>query len=412
MCLAGLHYCFFRKEPPSSSQASTRGQNLAETRKTADSALGTRQVEKGDPAIPRVQQSDQKIWASIKSLTKRVAQNLMSLILTGRLRSTVIENFKTTLKKDLSSPSGLEWQCKVYESCCALLDIGCRPDMVMRELENTLPGDEYNALHENFLEYEEALNGNGARDAVATELLRSASVRYFSLCLKGQFLSSHSMLKHMERLLVHMRRDGIDVDANFSSAWVSAGTTINAELVKLFHRSNNSVERNLGTCRPQDLKKIESGKTRLKSLIEWVTQQESVRPRRNHALGESKSMKNVRLINTAKEAVKKLAESGKDKNQLAKEVAVMNDLISSGLSKAGMQVVVDNYIDELFDKKDSDDYKNLAAVVLLFDENQELPDNEGFVGLLSTRIQEKHKEKVNAAQTGEIFASEMLIHPF
>lgn len=409
MCLAGLHYCFFREEPPSSSQASTQGQNSAALRKTADSALGTRQVEQGDPAIPRVQ-SDHKIWASIKSLTKRVAQNLMSLILTGRLRSTVIENFKTTLKKDSSGPSVIEWQCKVYESCCALLDIGCRPDAVMRELENTLPGDEYNALHKNFLEYQQALMDEGARDAVAKELLRSASVRYFSLCLKGQFLSSHSMLKRMERLLVHMRRDGIDIYDNFSGAWVRAGKTINAELVKLSHGSNNSVERNLGTCRPQDLKKIESEKTRLKSLIKRVTQQKSVRPKSNHALGESKKMKNVRLIKAAEETVKKLAESGKDKNQLAKEVAAMNDLILSGLSKAGMQVVVDNYIDQLFDKEDSHRYENLAAVVRLFDENQEFPDNEGFVGLLSTRIQEKHKEKVNAAQTGEIVASKMLIH--
>ena len=186
MCLAGLHYCFFREERPSSFQAATQGQNAAETRKTADSALGTRQVGQGDPAIPRVQ-SNHKIWASIKSLTKCVSQNLMSLILTGRLRSTVIENFKTTLKKESSSPSGLEWQCKVYESCCALLDIGCRPDAIMRELENTLPEAEYNALHENFLEYQQALMGNGARDAVAKELLRSASAHYFSLCLKDQF---------------------------------------------------------------------------------------------------------------------------------------------------------------------------------------------------------------------------------
>jgi hypothetical protein len=408
MCLAGLHYCFFREERPSSFQAATQGQNAAETRKTADSALGTRQVGQGDPAIPRVQ-SNHKIWESIKSLTKCVPQDLMSLILTGRLRSTVIENFKTTLKKESSSPSGLEWQCKVYESCCALLDIGCRPDAVMREIENTLPEDEYNTLHENFLEYEEALNGNGAKDAVATELLRSAFVRYFSICLKGQFLSSHSMLKHIEKLLVHMQRDGIDVSAKSSNAWVSAGAAIRAELVKFSNSSNSSVERKLGTCTTQDLNEIESAKSRLKSLLKRVTKQTSVRPRSNHALGESKRMKNVRLIKAAEETVKNLAESGKDKNQLVKEVAVLNGLISSGLSKAGMQVVVDDYIDQLFDGEHSESYQNLAAVVRLFDENQELPDKEGFVGLLSTRIQEKHKEKLNA-QPGKFFVSKMSMH--
>jgi hypothetical protein len=217
------------------------------------------------------------------------------------------------------------------------------------------------------------------------------------------------MLKHIERLLVHMRRDGIDVYTNFSSAWVSAGTTINAELVKLSHSSNNSVKRNFGTCRPEDLEKIESEKSRLKSLIERVAQQTSVRSRKNHALGESKSMKNVRLIKTAKETLKNLAESGKEENQLKKEAAVMNDLISSGLDKASMQVVVDNYIDQLFDKEECESYQNLAAVVRIFDEDQKLLDKEGFVSLLSTRIQEKHKEKLNA-QPGKSFASMMSRH--
>ncbi|MFS0756090.1 hypothetical protein ABC383_15510 [Noviherbaspirillum sp. 1P10PC] len=281
----------------------------------------------------------------------------------------------------------------------------------MRELENTLPEAEYNALHENFLEYQQALMGNGARDAVAKELLRSASAHYFSLCLKDQFLSSHSMLKHIERLLVHMRRDGIDLYANFHSAWVSAGKTIHAELVKFSHRSNKSVERNFGSYRPEDLKKIESEKSRLKSLIERVTKKTCVRPRNNHALGESKSMKNARLIKTAKETLKKLAESGKGKSRLEKEVTVMNDLISSGLDKPSMQVVVDDYIDQLFDKKESESYENLAAVVRVFDEDQKLLDKEGFVGLLSNRIQEKHKEKLKAAQPGEIFANKMLRHP-
>ena len=122
-------------------------------------------------------------------------------------------------------------------------------------------------------------------------------------------------------------------------------------------------------------------------------------------------MKNARLIKTAKETLKKLAESGKGKSRLEKEVTVMNDLISSGLDKPSMQVVVDDYIDQLFDKKKSESYENLAAVVRVFDEDQKLLDKEGFVGLLSNRIQEKHKEKLKAAQPGEIFANKMLRHP-
>lgn len=106
MCLAGLHFCFFREERPSSSQAPTQVQNAVTPQKTAESTLGTRQAEQAESAIPRVQ-SDHKIWASIKSLRNRVAQNLISLILTGRLRSTVIENFKTALKKDPSAQTKL-----------------------------------------------------------------------------------------------------------------------------------------------------------------------------------------------------------------------------------------------------------------------------------------------------------------
>lgn len=269
-----------------------------------------------------------------------------------------------------------------------------------------MPADEYNTLYDNFSKCQEALENSQNKNAIAKELLRRGYVDYILLCLNGKFLSSHSMMKNIERLAFHMQKGGIDVPNQISSNLKETEARIRAELLKLLHISNNLTPKNFGTCRPQDVNIIKSANSRLKSSLERIKTQTSVSPTKNYPFGETKKEKMKR----ARKNLEALAKPKKDTKQLLNEVAAMNDLISFKLSKTDMQEILDCYIDQLFDKKDQTSYQNLAAVVRVFDANQELPDNEGFVGLLSTRIQEKHKEKVNAAPTGEIIASEMLVH--
>lgn len=387
MCLAGLHYCFFREEHPSSSQKPVQAQNAPESPKTAPSSLVARQVEQMSPSEPRVR-SDHNVWASIRLFSRRVAQNLMALMHTGRLRSTVIENFKTSLKKESSEAGELAWQCKIYESCCMLLDIGCKPDVVMRELENTLPADEYKALNKNFADYKEALNKEGSKAAVAKELLRAAFVRYCLSCLKGEILSSHSMLKHIEKLLAHVQNDGIDIDHIGGGAWKDAGRDIAREVVESSKKFSalNEKRQKYQLSQVETLKDV---RDRLGSL------RKSVKSRKAGEIKNEKMVNNP-SIKTAEETLKKLAQPKNDESELVQQVAIMNKLILLDLREVGMQIVLDKYIDQIFDSKDFESYRALCGVVRLFDDKPELRDGGRFIRLLSTRLQEKNKVRLNS----------------
>lgn len=108
------------------------------------------------------------------------------------------------------------------------------------------------------------------------------------------------------------------------------------------------------------------------------------------------------LITTAEKTLKKLAQPKVEESKLVQQVAIMDKLISSGLREVGMQSVVDKYIDQVFHSKDFESYQTLCAVVRLFDGKPELPHEVKFIRLLSARLCEKNKARINAVSGGVI----------
>lgn len=217
MCLSGIYLLagnVSRREKTVSSHAE---KGAADAGKPSPSQVLTptvqvtiRQLEQLSPSTPRVQMHH-AVWSSMKLISRRVAQNFRALVHTGRLRNTVTENFKTLLNKNFSTRNTLEWKCEFYKSCNSLLDIGCDPAVVMGEFVNKLPRENYEILAECFNDEIMELSKKEVKTLIAKELLQNAFSEYCLSCLKGEILNSHSILKHIENLVTHLQRDGIDV---------------------------------------------------------------------------------------------------------------------------------------------------------------------------------------------------------
>lgn len=438
MCVSGVYLCRnngLREEKPVSTPGASSNPPIGTPASTAaptpTSQAGTHQAAPMPPSEPRAQRNHD-VWASIKLFSRRVAQNLRALIYTGRLRSTIVENFKNALAVHPDN-GGLESQCRFYALRAELLNIGCKPEVVMAELESE---PNYDVLSKNFKAYADEFKKKETKNSVAKLILSEAIILYLGNHLYVGVLSSHSTIKYMQRLLVRMRDDSIDVSECFADAWtnsLSSATRLVTAMCcspkvpdekkasyKLFlvgevKKLKTTLKSMVEELNPKQRIKIGGGKTKrcnkasgLKNRAndEWYKYYHDATPRQLYGHAEA-----VRVEPIIEETLKRLGQADGERTKIIDDVAVMDKLMSSALSVDEVQIVVDKFIDSLFANNDSKAYKALAEVVQLFDgEEYQLPSEGGFIRLLSSRIQEKHKEKVNNPSR-PVIPGEMYEHP-
>lgn len=164
------------------------------------------------PATPRTQ-SGVNFFSAIKLLGARVSENFMALIYTGRLRSTLVENFKIALKEKPGENDSLEeknlWWDKVYLARNDLLDIGCNLEVIMIDLKNCSSTNEATSISNNYKHFSENLNS--CVKEISGRLMSDALAKYYLSSIKGHVMAAHSCLKQMERLFLHMEEDKVVV---------------------------------------------------------------------------------------------------------------------------------------------------------------------------------------------------------
>lgn len=312
MCLSGIH--FF-------AGYSSRGQipvsNPGHAPQNDAGNVGSNSVPTSEPRSrdatqlpscePRTR-SDHTVWEVIKAFSTWTAQNVKALVQTGRLRSTLIENFKNSLEQAPSCFSNSGY-AEIYKSRNRLLDIGCKPDMVMRQFHSMLPGDSYAELEKKFNDFEEnIIQGKIAvKDAFGKYLLQNAFSSYSELCLKGDILSAHSMLKGIEKLLNHMLDDGFNISKICPHAWKDLGSNISRVIISARGLRSAVVEK-------RDLGEIAYVKNKLSTLMNKV---QSQRDSKNKVCKKFDASRNLREVNKSdkKTDVNQSAENAKLQNQ-------------------------------------------------------------------------------------------------
>lgn len=295
MCLSGIHFFFAgygsRGQTPVSNSGHAPQNNASNV---GSNSVPTSELESRDatqlPSCEPRARSDHTAWEVIKAFSTWTAQNVMALVQTGRLRSTLIENFKNSLEQASSGPTTFNYG-EIYKCRNRLLDIGCKPAIVMRQFESMLTENSYATLEENFDNFKKFLNEGGsvAKNDFGEYLLRNAFSSYSELSLKGEILSAHSILKGIEKLLNHMLDDGFDISKIRGGAWKDVSNNIK-QIIYNAKGLKSAVLEN------RDLEEIKCVKNKLSTVVDKVQNQRGSK-KKNKVCKKFNADKNSREVN-------------------------------------------------------------------------------------------------------------------
>jgi len=195
------------------------------------------QSEQLSSATPRTR-SGGNFWSGIKLLGARVSQNFMALIYTGRLKSTLVENFKKALQGVPSEEASPEeknlWWDKVYCGHNDLLDIGCSLGAIRNDLKSVSSLEELEAIEKDYGKFSEDLASQIG--SIASRLVSASIDEYCRAAINGDILLAHSLFKHMERLFLHIGESESPLREIANRALGTISANLKIELKKALYR--------------------------------------------------------------------------------------------------------------------------------------------------------------------------------